>query len=822
MAPPAARKKGLFDDSDDDSDGGANLQINDAYAKRFEHNKKREELHRLEEKYKSKQANGSNTKGKDDGDEDNESSSDEEEDDDGFLATEELDAQISATLQAIKNKDPRVYDGKSTFYTPIDEDTPVGPAASKQKKEKPVFLQDYHRERFMRGDTGADDQDQEAQPQTYTEEQDDLKKSLQNEIQAQLKAAGNDEDSDEDQDFIKAKKGSRATPANGVHPSRAAKIKVPVPDVKEADKDPELFLSNFLASRAWAQGEGNGWQPFESDGEEDEKADEWEAAYNMRFEDPSKSNEVLRSYARDVTTSISVRREEKTGRKRLRELEKEKQEAEKKQRKEERARLRRLKLEEAEAKLEMIKKAAGLRGKALKDEEWQKLLEGAWENDQWEDEMKKFFNDEYYAEGDEGSGDEDAPEGSKKKAKKPKWDDDIDIKDLIPDFEDEERQKFTLTDDEAAEEELEDDEDAPAAKRQKTTKERKKERLASQKEARKERAKLEALVDAHMSLENPEVLATSSKNAGLPSFRYMDTKPEAFGLTTRDILMASDADLNSFVGLKKLAHWRDPEKQAKDRKRLGKKARLRQWRKDTFGPEFEREPPALNFGKLEKDKNSTINDEDASNIIEGSKKKRKRSRPKKEGSKLYAHCERVLSQLAALYLTAVCQAWDIRAMHIRFIEFCRPQFTKLDVKHYMSLSNHITSEHSLGASSSGEITASFSGFIEFPWDELLLSLEATAGMELPKRFDVVKSLCLSVLDNATLNRKPKFVDRLESFTEALLLSLPDTWCANRDAYLVQGDATHLLGRTSKVVYTFLRRTLKVPMLTSTTQDAEST
>ncbi|KAI1116988.1 Krr1-domain-containing protein [Nemania sp. NC0429] len=636
MASAEARKRVLFDDSDDESDGGANLKVNDEYARRFEHNKKREELHRLEEKYKSKQSNGSSSKTRED-DEDDDSSSDETEDDDGFLATEELDAQISATLQAIKNKDPRVYDGKSTFYTPIDEDPSIQSAATKPKKAKPLFLQDYHRERLMRGDTGADDQeeeDDEAQPQTYAEEQDDLKKSLQNEIQAQLKAAGDDGESDEDENFMKAKEGTKVASANSVHPSRATKIKVPIPDVKEADKDPELFLSNFLASRAWARGEGNGWQPFESDEDEDEKADEWEAAYNMRFEDPSKSNEVLRSYARDVTASISVRREEKTGRKRLRELEKEKKEAEKTQKKEERARLRRLKLEEAESKLEKIKKAAGLRGQALKDEEWQKLLEGAWENDEWEKEMNHFFNDDYYADGDELSDDEDGAKGSKKKPKKPKWDDDIDIKDLVPDEDDEERPRFTLTDDEAAEEgEEEDDEDAPAVKRQKTSaKERKKERLASQKEARKERAKLEALVDAHMDLENPEILsgATSSKDTGPSRFGYIETKPESFGLTTGDILMASDADLNNFVGLKKLAHWRDPERKSKDRKRFGKKARLRQWRKETFGPEFEREPPAPNFGKLEKEMAAVDDEDDNTNIVEGSKKKRKRSRPKKE------------------------------------------------------------------------------------------------------------------------------------------------------------------------------------------------
>ncbi|KAI1268247.1 KRI1-like family C-terminal-domain-containing protein [Xylariaceae sp. FL1019] len=638
MPPTDARKSALFDDSDDQSDGGVNLNINKDYAKRFEHNKKREERMRLEEKYK---ATGRNPKHRDDGsgDDDDESgsSSDETEDEDGFLATEELDAQISATLQAIKNKDPRVYDGKSTFYAPPDEDATNQPAGPKQKKEKPVFLQDYHREKILRGDTGADDQDEPLPPQTYAQEQEDLRKSLQQEVQAQLTAGAESKDDSDDDDFIKAKESTQRAPKNGIHPSRANKVKAPKPDIEDADKNPELFLSNFLASRAWIEENGNGWQPFESDEGEDDKADEWEAAYNLRFEDPGKSNEVLRSYARDVTAARSVRKEEKTGRKRQRELEREQKNAEKQQRREERARLRRLKLEEAEDKLAKIKKAAGLKGKSLDDEDWQRLLDGAWENGKWEQEMNKTFNDEYYAEDDGASGDEDAVDGSKKKKiKKPTWDDDIDIKDLVPDFDDEERPNITLTDDEVEEEpeqdmeNVEDDDDAPAAKRQKTSKERKKEKLMSQKAARQERAKLEAAIDAQMSLDDPELLAGSSsaKDKGQPRFAYRETKPQTFGLTTRDILMASDADLNTFVGLKKLAHFRDAEKQAKDRKRLGKKARLRQWRKETFGPEFEREPPQLDFGESEKADVKTRND-GSNNIVEGSKKKRKRSRPKK-------------------------------------------------------------------------------------------------------------------------------------------------------------------------------------------------
>ena len=128
-------------------------------------------------------------------------------------------------------------------------------------------------------------------------------------------------------------------------------------------------------------------------------------------------------------------------------------------------------------------------------------------------------------------------------------------------------------------------------------------------------------------------LLSGNGGSGGPRFGYRETRAESFGLTTRDILMASDADLNQFAGLKKLAHFRPEDKQAKDRKRLGKKARLRQWRRDTFGPEFEREPPAFNpGGEIREEVKGKGNGEEGAvnNVIEGgSKKKRKRARGKK-------------------------------------------------------------------------------------------------------------------------------------------------------------------------------------------------
>lgn len=576
------------------------------------------------------------------GDDDDDSSSDETEDENGFLATEDLDAQISATLQAIRSKDPRVYDESTTFYKPDDEATP---AEKEKKTEKPVFLKDYHRDRFMKGDIGASDDEEEDVPQTYAQEQEDLKKSIMSEIN---KAGDEDDDSGSEDDFLKPKEAVRAkvskeTGAHAVHPSRAAGLKVSELDVEGADRDPETYLSNFMASRAWVEEGESKWKAFDSEDEDEaERAEEWEQAYNLRFEDPEKSNEVLRSYARDLANSKSVRRDEKSGRKRKREEEKERKEEERRERQEDMARLRKLKLEETEKRLQKIKQAAGAVGKELTNQDWLKFLDDAWEDDAWEEEMQKRFGEEYYAMDDDAAAnsddeDVDMEDGDKKKkskVKKPKWDDGIDINDLVPDFEADAKEKFSLSDDDETEpnEGAEDEDDAPTKKKVKPA-DRKRARLDSQKQARKERAQLEALVDSKMNMD-------VDLPSGTQAFRYRETSPQSFGMTARDILLApSDQVLNEFAGLKKLATFRDEEKKRKDKKRLGKKARLREWRRGVFGEEFEREGPTYGFEKfagseraLDEAPAATAadGDEEGGNVIEG-KKKRRRSK-KKSGS----------------------------------------------------------------------------------------------------------------------------------------------------------------------------------------------
>lgn len=615
----------------------------------------------MEEKYKNE--------GYEEGDDDDEeSSSDEEEDEEGFLATEALDAQISATLQALRSKDPKVYDKDVTFYKSGDEDGEDDAQTNlterkQKKKEKPIYLKDYQREKLLRGDTGASDDDDNNRyerdgspaPPTFSQEQEALKKS----IISEMHGANDDSDADSDDDFVVKRSVLEKPGADGVNPARAKTIKKADVNPQTANRDPETFLSNFMAARAWVPEEGSRWEAFESDeGDDDEnndRAEEFEQAYNMRFEDPARSNEVLKSYARDVAAERSVRRDDATGRKRRREAEKEKKEEEKRLRKEEKARLRKLKLDETEQKLKKIKQAAGAAGLDLKDEDWIKFLDDAWDNDKWEEEMSKRFGEDYYATNDAGLQSDDGEGSTKSKRKypkKPTWDDDIDIKDIVPDFEDDEANpKITLSDDEGedngdvggGDEEEDEEDDHPSKKRK--TKDHKRARLDAQKQARKDRSKLEALVDSKMELDNPDVLASSSSGVG--PFRYQQTEPLSFGMTARDILLApSDAALNDFAGLKKLAHWRPEEKKYKDKKRLGKKGRLREWRRDTFGRDYERSGPTYGFEKLaeedeeapaarilqvgEKSKQQSGGGEDDNVVgdVGGSRKKRKRSKNK--------------------------------------------------------------------------------------------------------------------------------------------------------------------------------------------------
>jgi protein KRI1 len=456
------------------------------------------------------------------------------------------------------------------FFDKIDEDdtTPSNGAP----KQDSMTLKQYHTKNLLEGKFG--DEEEEAPRKTYAQEQEDTRQKLIKEAHAAA-----DDDDDEEDDFLVAK--SKLEPV-----AKQERAKITAEDIENADKDPENFLSNYMASRAWVPKGDARFQPLESDDEDEEAAaEEWENSYNLYFENNPGANEKLVTYARDAIAKTTVRRDGQSSRQKARDAARAKREAERRNREDDLARLRKLKVDEMEQKVNKIREVGGLKGRGFSVAEWKDVLEADWSDDQWDREMQKRFGDSYYAEGaGEPDSDEEVESKPKKKPKKPKFDDDVDIKDLVPDFKDDEDEQPAIglsSDEEDAEAAAEDDDDdEEQASSKKSSKQRKQERAEAKSAARRDRRLIENLVDDSLKFE--KALATTVPKA--PSrFRYRETSPTTFGMTSRDILLADDKQLNEFAGLKKLAAFRDPAKKKKDKKLLSKKARLRQWRQETFG-----------------------------------------------------------------------------------------------------------------------------------------------------------------------------------------------------------------------------------------------
>ncbi|KAI5792474.1 KRI1-like family C-terminal-domain-containing protein [Peziza echinospora] len=583
-------------DGDDDQDAPVELKVNEAYAKKFEYNKKREELQRLEEKFKKskRKRNGSDDGSTDYGDDDGDSddSSSEDEDEYGVLADSIKDSDIMATINAIRTKDPRVYDGQTRFFKPAktddDDDDEEEEEDQEEEKQKPMYLKDYHRENLLKGIVPGEEEDNK--PKTYLQQQDDLKRSLVQDMHKAAETLG----SDDEDDFL--------TTRSVVVPDQEA---LAPPDPETADpENPDAYLNSFLASKAWLpKDKKNVYGPaLESDdSEEDDAIDQFEQGFNLRFEDPSKAAQLV-GHARGAVKMMSARKDGMSARKRARELKKQKKEDEKKQREIDKGRLRALKVEQLMHKVQKIKEVAGFVGEEgaedLKD--WKKLLEGGFSDEQWDAEMEKRFGDGYYGETETT------------RPSKPEWNDDIDIGDIPLDFDEEEGGVN-----------LDDDEEEAVKPKKSTRKDFEKEKKEKKKRDRETRKEVEKFVDENVDL---DAELSGGKSTG---FRYREVTPETFGLTSLDILVADDTALNEYAGLKKYAAYREKERKRQDKKKYSKKRLAREWRKAVFGDENGPVMPTLDLAEsaaTEEKIRLAGEKAEATGVDSGEKKRKRRKR----------------------------------------------------------------------------------------------------------------------------------------------------------------------------------------------------
>ena len=292
---------------------------------------------------------------------------------------------------------------------------------------------------------------------------------------------------------------------------------------------------------------------------------------------PISSHPLLPSGAASITThprdiASTVRRTDTT-RKEARERKKQRKEDELLKRKEEVKRLKALKMKEVREKLERVGREGGrsVREDGKKDKDVvmcsvaadvfstialdQLDLEGDWDPDAHDKQMA----DIYAGEGD----DEEYID-----SEKPTWDDDIDITDIVPpspkltSSKSNQKNKKNQSDEEDIGVDI-DEMDADALPS--SSKKRKRP------QTEEERAALDAL----------DSLDFTSLTGGIPTrFKYAPVLPDNFGLTPVEILLADDAELNEYIGLRRLAPYRkDADAKGKGAWDKGRGERLKEFRK---------------------------------------------------------------------------------------------------------------------------------------------------------------------------------------------------------------------------------------------------
>ncbi|CAM9216977.1 unnamed protein product [Chrysoparadoxa australica] len=526
------------------SDGEDSLVVNAAYAASHEKRKRKQELARLAELSESE-----------------ESSDDESEDESAELLSTAVETQILRTINKIKSKDPAIYDkGTRFFEAPASEEEGSDDEGDAQtaKKHKPVKYKDVIRGQIMEAEDAEDviSSDEEggkkvvearkASTLGYDQQQREIRQTLLDQLGDE---SGSDSDGEEFlQVQVKSKEQEEADAKE--YQAELAKLeKAGGLGPKENDEG-SRFLHDFIASKRWkepvtkfaVEEEKDGMGVADSEDEEElDKQDAFEAKYNFRFEEEGGTE--LMSFSRHQRESVrrdSDKRKKDREARRLRKLE------ERKHKEEELRHLKNLKRAEIQEKLEKIK---ALSGGALVDEE---DLEADFDPDTWDKQMANTFGEAYYEAKEEEDG----------------WkpgDDPLKGIDGLEEDEQEQEQDWDGEEEgEGAGGGDEDDEEMGECDPGDDNEELEEAKRAKNK-----------LLDELYELDYEDIIGD------IPCrFRYREVTPNNFGLSTEDVLLADDKDLQRYVSLKKVAPYSDHDPAVDSKKRKKLKERLAEREKE--------------------------------------------------------------------------------------------------------------------------------------------------------------------------------------------------------------------------------------------------
>ena len=156
----------------------------------------------------------------------------------------------------------------------------------------------------------------------------------------------------------------------------------------------------------------------------------------------------------------------------------------------------------------------------------------------------------------------------------------------------------------------------------------------------------------------------------------------------------------------------------------------------------------------------------------------------------------VLTQLVSAHVFALCQAFDLRAMHLQFLASFKPWLIR------------DTEETFAGMVSS---TVELEKLKNFLWHDFKLLLNQTTSMNTIPRFThIFRSLQPLVLDAAS--PLPGTVPLLKTWTVRCSERATQSLEKNRKDYFLCPDATPYLGIASRRIYRYIRNNLSVPFL----------
>jgi len=641
----------LFDGSDSENDDISKIKIDEGYARKFEHNKKREDLQRFEE-LKKKGVIDSPSPSHSGGEEDSESESSDDDDYEKLVNSRKSDKEFFDALIKVKKQDPilkqkdvRLFGADDNSDDESDEEENF--KSQDKRGEKPMYLKDVMAKHLI--EEGADFGHEEEEidergkrkakkvmpseeehfvnkdgKKTYSDEQEELKRAF-------LKAVEKEGLEDGEEEFFTVKgKVDEEDKVDSDEKELEEKVDEYFGGDVESNENSK-FLRSYFMNKMWIDKSGKDLDVGEDELQEiseDEMELERQEEYEYRFQE-NPGDRVL-GHARKVEGSV---RKKTNTRKEQRKSKEERMAIAQKEREEELKHLKNLKKQEIQEKVKKIMATAGINDDDLIPLSMAEIEE-EFNPEEYDRMMKKAFDDKYYnaedADPDFCSDNDDIEKPDFEKEDEllglPKgWDASGSNDGFLSAREKVLKEKVENTSDEDLPEGGDEEGDEEEEKTPEEGSRKRKRKTALLEKAR------QAMMDEYYKLDYEDTIGDLKTR-----FKYAKTKPTRFGLSASEILLMDEKELNQYVSLKKLAPYRDEGWKLSKQKRYALKLRAKELLRAASLDKKKRKKSKVDSGKKTSSK-SVVEKEKASleesNIINTDNLSRKAKR-RRQGANL--------------------------------------------------------------------------------------------------------------------------------------------------------------------------------------------